>query len=439
MNIIIAGVGKVGYALAKTLSATHNVYVIEKNRQLIEKINESIDVMSIAGDVVNPLTYDSLDELEFDIFIAVTDNDETNILSTLIADDKITLKSKIVRLKNPYFANSTIADKLGIKKAVFPLIATAKSIGALIEFPKANNVKKIPFSELKLISLRALEPEISHYSEIDEKDCIIIGFERDREFCFLSQDYKIEQNDLIYIVGKKEQLKKVCKKINSAPSSELKNIAILGADLLGVEIAKHLLNYDLNIKLFDKNIKLCQKASDILEDEVLVINSKFIEHNIYEEENIKHADMVIATSDNDESNIIKSIEAKEYGVKKCVAINNDIAYYDLMYKLGITAIRGSKTNAYYSILESITSNKIINEKHFCGGRGVVLIRKIFKDACVIDKRVNLPKKDDTIYILIREGEVLSPKNEVVLKESDILVLFSYTKNEESLRNWISNL
>ena len=439
MNIIVAGVGKVGYALAKTLSANHNVYVIEKNRQLIEKINESIDVMPIAGDVVNPQTYEPLEELEFDIFIAVTDSDETNILSTLIADDKITLKSKIVRLKNPYFANSTISNKLGIKKSVFPFIATAKSIGSLVEFPKANNVKKIPFSSHKLISVRADEAVYKNYNEIEVNNCVVVGFERDREFHFLNKDYKIEQNDLIYIVGEKNELKSLCSKLDTNSSLELKNIAILGADLLGVEIAKHLASYNLNIKLFDKDIKLCKKASEILSDDALVINSKFIEHNIYEEENIKHADMVIATSNNDESNIIKSIEAKEYGVKKCVAINNDSAYYDLMYKLGIVAIRGTKTNAYYGILESIASNNIINEKHFCGGRGVVLIRKIFKDACVIDREIKLPNSDDILYLIIRDNKIVPIKDSMNLQEDDTFVLFSYTKNEESLRSWISNL
>jgi len=439
MNIIIAGMGKVGYALAKTLSANHNVYVLEKNRALIDKINESIDVMPIAADIVNPKAYEPLQEKAFDIFIAVTDNDETNILSTLIADDKIEVKSKIVRLKNPYFANSTISNKIGIKKAVFPFIVTAKSIASLIEFPKANNVKKIPFSNYKLISIRAENSQYENYSDIDSDNTITLGFERDGEFNYLSKDYKIKQNDLIYFISLANEAKELCKKLNNSSLNQLKNIAILGADFLALEIAKELLSYDLNIKIFDKDIELCKKASEILGDRVLVINSKFIEHNIYEEENVKSADMVIATSNNDENNIIKSIEAKEYGVKKCVAINNDTAYYDLMYKLGITAIRGTKTNAYYSILESITSNNIINEKHFCGGRGVILIRKIFKDACVIGKNIKLKRDEDILYILIRENKIEICKDEVQLQEDDIFIVSSYTKNEESLRNWISTL
>jgi len=439
MNIIIAGVGKVGYALAKTLSTTHNVYVIEKNRALIDKINESIDVMPIFGDIINPKTYEALEDLKFDIFIAVTDNDEANILSTLIADDKIDVKSKIVRLKNPYFANSTISKKLGIKKAVFPFISTAKAIGYLVEYPKANNVKKIPFSSYKLISIKANDSKFSKYSQIEATNCSVVGYERDKEFFFLNQDSQILHNDLIYIVGEPNELKLLCAKLNNNSAQKLKNVAILGADFLGLQIAKELIKYDLNIKIFDKNIDLCKKASEELDDSVLVINSKFVEHNIYEDENVKSADIVVATSLNDENNIIKSIEAIEYGVKKCVAINNDIAYYDLMYKLGITAIRGTKTNAYYAILESIASNNIINEKHFCGGRGVVLIRKIFKDALAINRAISLNQDSETLYILLRDNSLIVCQDEVILQEDDIFIIFSYTKNEESLRNWITTL
>jgi trk system potassium uptake protein TrkA len=439
MNIIIAGVGKVGFLLAKTLSKTHNVYLIEKNRDSIKKIDESIDIMPIVGDIVNPQTYDALQDLEFDIFIAVTDSDETNILSTLIADDKVKLKSKIVRLKNPYFANSTISNKLGIKKSIFPLLATAKSIASLIDFPKANNVKKIPFTNFKLISVKANNSLIENYLDINSQNVVIAAYERDRNLYFAMQDSKIGQGDLIYLIGEPKELKEVCSKLDTTDAKPIKNIAILGANLLGVEIAKHLKSYDLNIKLFDRDISLCQKASEVLDEKVMVINSKYIEHTIYEDENIKHADMVIATSNNDENNIIKSIEAKEYGVRKCVAINNDIAYYDLMYKLGITAIRGAKTNAYYAIIESIASNNIINEKHFCGGRGVVLIRKVYEDACIIDKSIKVPKKEGLLLLVARQDQLQIVTDEVILQADDTILLFANSQFEEELRNWIATL
>ena len=75
MDIIIAGAGTVGYSLAQTLSYKHNVIVIDKNRQKLEKLEEDVDLLTISGDVENPKTYQKLDLSHTDLFISVTDSD----------------------------------------------------------------------------------------------------------------------------------------------------------------------------------------------------------------------------------------------------------------------------------------------------------------------------------------------------------------------------
>jgi len=183
----------------------------------------------------------------------------------------------------------------------------------------------------------------------------------------------------------------------------------------------------------------CEKASNILQNKALVINSKYIEHTIFEEENIKNADMVIATSNEDEDNIIKCLEAKEYGIKKTVAINNSIEFYSLMHKLKIIAVRGPKTNAYYSILEKIGSSNIITEKHYCGGRGTVFLRKIFPNSNLIGKSIKPPKFEDLVSFCIREEKIKRFDKKIVLKENDIIVLFLKSYLKERAKKWIFNL
>ena len=133
MNIIIAGAGKVGYRLAGTLSHRHNVTVVDKNEAALQRLQESIDVFTVTGDIEDPDTYRPLRNRRFDIFIAVTDSDEANILSTLIAGDVVAAEHKIIRLKNRFFADSSIAGKLGISTAVFPFSSTANAVGTLLQ------------------------------------------------------------------------------------------------------------------------------------------------------------------------------------------------------------------------------------------------------------------------------------------------------------------
>ncbi len=435
MDIIIAGAGKVGFRLAQTLSLSHSVYIIDKNKEALSRLSETIDVLPIVGDIEDPDTYNSLHNRRFDIFIAVTDSDEANIISTLITDDAIDAKTKIIRLRNDFFAKSSISNKLGISHAVFPFIDTAKSIEALLDFPKANNVKSIPFTDYKLISVKAQRPVIREYNELNSKDCRFIGYEREKRF-FFSAD-RIEEGDLIYLFGEKERIKEICKKIDTLTSGKINNIAIFGAKLLGLEIAKRLVAKRLNIKIIEEDPQLCKKASEVLQERATVINSRYIEHTLFEEENIKNADMVIASSSDDEENIVKSLEAKEYGVKKCVAINNSLEYYDLMHKLSITAIRGPKSNAFYAILEKIASSAVIGEKHFCGGRGVVFVRKIFPNSILIGKKISRPKIEGKLFI-VKDG-IKELSEQETLKEGDVIVFFTYSKYEEEVKNWIYNL
>jgi len=439
LNIIIAGAGKVGFRLAKTLSTQNNIYIIDKNKNALDRLTESIDVMPVFGDIKDPDTYRALKGVSCDIFIAVTDSDESNILSTLIADDIIDVNKKITRLRNPYFAKSTIFQKLIISGSVFPFVLTAQSIKSLLDFPRANNVKSFIFTPYKLISLKITHSQAFKVEHLNIKNITIVGIERKKHFFIPDNSDVIEENDLIYIFGDEHRIKELCKKINQDENQGIKKIAIFGADLLGIEIAKSFINENVDIKIIEKDTSLCKKASEALQDRAMIINSIYIEHTIYEEENIKNADMIIATGNNDEDNIIRCLEAKEYNVKKTVAINNDLEFYNLMHKLGIVAIRGPKINAYYSILEKIDSSNVIVEKHYCGGRGKVFMRRIFPNSRLIGKVIKPIRVDDAVFLFVRSHLIKKFDQKIVLEKDDIIVVFLTLSLEAKVKKWIYNL
>ncbi|WP_200762870.1 NAD-binding protein [Nitrosophilus alvini] len=441
MDIIIAGAGRVGFRLAKTLSIKHNVTVIDQNEDALNRLMESIDILTVAGNIEDPDTYIKMHDKSADLFIAVTDLDEANIISTLIADDMIKVDKKIIRLKNSFFAKSSIAKKLEITEAVFPYEATAASVEALFDFPKANNVKSFIHTSFKLISVRVqIKPEkILKVSDIANEKTAVAGIERDKSFFIPDLDTQIREGDLVYIFGDENIIKEICSVLDTKLPKKIKRVVIFGAKISGLEIAKKLAVKNIDIKIIESDIELCKKASYTLQENVTVINSKYKEHHLFEEEGLKNADMLIASSDNDEENIIRCIEGKEYGIEKVVAINNDMEYYALMHKLGIVVVRGPKTNAYYSILEKIASSSVISEKHFCGGRGVVFMRKVFPNSKLIGKEIRAIRYRKARFYLLRENRIFSFSKEIVCKEGDIITVFGYTSEEERLKEWIYSL
>jgi trk system potassium uptake protein TrkA len=444
MKILIAGAGKVGYHLAKTLSILHEITIIDKNPKAILKIKENLDVLAIHGDIENPNIFFQL-EKNIDFFIAVTNSDEVNIISSLIIDDIISVNKKIIRLKNIFFSESSILKKLNIYDTVFPYSYTANTIKYLLEFPKANNVKLFDYGNMLLLSVKVNNIDFVGYNirEIMKKfhdKVMVVGVERDKEFFIPTPTHLVKEGDLLYLFGEKERIKGgYCdfEKQNNI-NKKIKNCIIFGADNLGIEIAKVLVKNRLNIKIIEKDLTKCQEAIDVLQDKVIVLNSRYGWGHLLKEEGLDNADMLIATTTNDEYNMIKSIEGKKAGIEKVIAINNDREYYSLMHSLDLIVVRGEKINSYYSILESINSDNIIKQKRYCGDKGVFFSKVISTNSKLIDKRITIPnkiKKISLIYV-VRDKVIIKELNEHKYKSGDRVVLFSEIENIDIVDRWI---
>jgi trk system potassium uptake protein TrkA len=436
MDIIIAGAGRVGFRLAKSLSENNNVIIMDKNEHALEKLQESIDVLTIPGDVQDPKSYKSLENRSIDIFIAVTDNDEINLISSIIASEKIDVKRKIIRLKKEFFARSSIAAKIGITDAVFPYNLTAKSLVSLLDYPMANNVKSFAQTSNKLISVK-IESDIQELSvfKIDNDKAKVVGIDSGKRFYIPNGDERLKKGDMIYLFGEDNAIEEISKSLNKTMPKKIKNVAIFGADILGIEIAKALIEQKAVIKIIEKDIQKCKTASEILQNRATIINSKYGDFRLYDDEGLKNADMIIASTTNDEENIIKCIEAKEQGVQKVIAINNDIEHYNLMHSLGITVVRGPKINAFYSIMETIGSSSVINEKLFCGGSGICFIKELKEDKIVINP-LNI---NGAIAYIVSNNQLDIFHKKQTIENPAIVAVFCLAQKREEVRKWINKL
>ena len=185
MKILIAGAGKVGYNIAKNLMIRHEVIVIDQNEEAITNIQEHLDVLALNGNIENPHILQTLPQ-EIDLFIAVTDMDEVNLLSSLIIDSVLHVKKKIIRLKNHFFDNDHIKGKLAIDEMIFPYVDAADPFKYIVDFPYIRNVKT--FKHTKGLLVSTLLPEhfemvmIEHWREKTDQRLVVAGIERDEKF-----------------------------------------------------------------------------------------------------------------------------------------------------------------------------------------------------------------------------------------------------------------
>ncbi len=438
MNIIIAGAGKVGFNLAKTLSIGHNVAIIDKNFEALQSIQESLDILPIKGDAEDSKTYKSFSNKNIDLFIAVTNVDNVNLIAVMIADSVLNIERKIVRLQKYFFDKKIIRQTLKIDKTIFPIILASKAIASLLYYPEANNVKFFKYTKHKLISLMSFQEDFS--KNINSDAVRIVALERDKEFLIpQDDDFKIKKSDLVYMFGLENEIRQICIKLDNQNAIDIQKCVVFGGEELGIGISKELLDIGRNVKLVEKDLDLCEKADEELEGRASIINSKYDTTDIFEEEGLQSADIFIAATKNDEYNIIKCLEAKEKGIHKVVAINNELQYYNLMHSLGIVVVRGPKISAYNTIVEEISSTSVVIQKSFCGAKGIVLMRKVFQKSKLIDTKIKPIKSKNSRIFYIRDEKLYDFNEKLTMLENDLIVVFCAQKQSEALKQWIYEL
>ncbi len=438
MKIVIAGAGKVGFELARFLSAEHEITVIDQNAEALERLGELIDIYPVVGNIENPQTYRSLLDSQVDIFIAVTDSDEANILSTFLANDSTQIARRIIRLRNSYFEHSTFLAELGDLERVFPFRLAAETVRLLLTYPGANNVKQFSGTDVKLISVQVDNPlhEEKTVAAFEKERLKIVGVERDRQYRIPTPEMVIRHGDRIYFLGSGNVLEALYGQLDLHMPPRIETAVVFGADVLGLEVVGVLLDEGVEVKIVEKDIERCRAASDRFQERVLVINSHYDETILYTEERLDQADMIITTDRKDEINIIRALQAQEYNIPKVVTINNERKYYALMHQLGMVVARGPRMSAFYAILESIAHQETIENRHFCGGAGVVFSRKIDPDSPLEDRK--LPAwKHEGVVLVDRDGVLLSPNKEARLKPGDHLFLVASTQHEKQGFKWMN--
>ena len=267
MNIIICGAGRVGYTIAKQLSDQgHSITVIDQSSEDIQKIDEALDVKAIVGKATYPTILEKADASDADMIIAVTRNDEINMVICQIAFSIFNIPKKIARIRsqdylNPKFTKVYNKENLPIDVIISPEIEIAKSIQRKLEAPGA--LDSVPFADNKIRLLEILINENCKLiniklNELTKKhpklDANIIGIIRDDKFIIPKKDNDIKVNDKIYVIINSSQMAETLELFGHTEKIS-KKILIIGGGNIGFNLAKNLeeILYSSIVKIIEKS------------------------------------------------------------------------------------------------------------------------------------------------------------------------------------------
>ena len=326
MNVIIVGAGKVGSYLTSQLSDEgHNILVIEKNKDVLERLLASNDVMGILGDGRDLAVLDEANVDECDAFIAMTFNDDVNLISSMIAKKK-GAKSTIVRLRDPRYIkyDEFMRKTMGVDRLVNPEYYAAKEIQRTLKYTYAVNVENFLDSKVILIELEIDEnSKLANKSLMDLNaegllgNTIIVIGEKDDQVVIPNGNHILEVGEKIYVAGPREDIDKFYKRQVDNKKS-IKNVLIIGGGSIALNLSELLLKRNFNVTVLEIDKERAIDFSERL-PECEVINADGSDPEILDEVRIENYDAVVALTGIDEENILISLLAKKRGIDKIIA------------------------------------------------------------------------------------------------------------------------
>ncbi len=321
MDIIIVGCGRVGRSIAEQLNTeSHSITIIDPEQTALDKISDTQNIMTIQG---NGATFSTLKEAGIDtcdLLIAVTEADELNLYTCLIAKTA-GVKSTIARVRNPQYISdiSLVKDELKLSMAINPELTCANEMARLLKFSGVNKIDSFAKGAVDLIKIKLADN--SPLSDKRLADCAnvlkdglrICMVERDGECIIPNGDFVLNSGDYIAIVASSTSAAKLLKKL-AIMSNRTRSVIILGGSKIGFYLAKELDRAGVSVKIIEKNPARCEHLSEEL-DGVIVINGDAMDEDLLLQEGIETADGIVALMNTDEENILASLYAKKVNPK----------------------------------------------------------------------------------------------------------------------------
>ena len=436
MNIVIVGVGKVGYALAEELSREeHDITMIDSNEELLRNAAERLDIIYVAGNGTALSVQTEANVNKADLMIAATSSDEVNMLCCLLAR-KIGCKYTIARVRNPEYEKQLymMKDDLGLSMFINPELATAVEISRLITYPAAISVSSFVSGRVDLIEIKVAPDSclvgltLAALRAKYPINILICAVERGEDVFIPRGDFVIEVGDSIHISGDSKHIVEFLRAVDNL-GRKVKGSIIIGGGRISYYLSRLLLEMGVGVRIIEKDRDRCEELSRILPS-ALIIEGDGTSRELLEEEGIVATDSFITLTDMDEENLIMSMHAVKQGVPKVITKLNRLSYLDVVTGMGIDSVVSPKYITAYQIVQYVRAmqNRSGNQVHAL--YRIADDRVEAAEFIVSAKTLNVGRqlkdfkvcKNTLIAAIVHEGHVMIPHGDNAFQLGDSVVV-----------------
>ncbi len=437
MKVIIVGAGKVGFSMAQLLSSeNHDVVMIEQSPERQQVLEESLDIQVVYGSGSSTSVLEYAGVREADMFLAVTEYDELNMIACLLAK-KYGVKTTVARVRNPEYLEVkgfSLNEIMGIDMIINPERVTAQEIFKIVKNPEALSVDYYADGKVQLIELEIKEGSSLLGKSIKDLDNSvpynIVAIARQHKMLVPSGEDTFKLGDRINVMAHTMQMREV-EKLLGFQSRKVEQVTILGGGRTGCYLAQMLERSRpaIEIKIIEKDLFRARQIAQKLK-QTLVIHGDGSDYEVLEQENIAHSDLFVAVTDDDKVNLLCSLIARNLGAKKTVCQIKRTDVMHLVEQIGIDTILSPRMITAGAILKYMRSGDIISVTLFGEERAEMLELLAQSGAIAIGKELKhlrLPS-GAVIGAVVREDRVIIPDGNFKINPQDRLMVFSLPKH-----------
>lgn len=443
MQIIILGGNQVGGTLAEDLvNEKHDVTVVDVDEDLLQRLQMTLDLQTIQGSGCYPDILKKAGAEDADMIIAVTNNDEVNLVACQVGHTLYKVPTKIARLRaHEYFEHQNLfgPTKLPVDVFISPERLVTNYIASLIYHPGALQVLDFAEGKVKLVAVKPffggplVGKSLAALGKELKVDARVVAVFRHNSAIVPTGDTIIEIGDEIFFLAANKNIRKVMKALRRL-DNPYRRLMIAGAGNIGAGVVRKLeKNYD--IKVIEQNEQRAHQVASEFQY-ATVLNGDIADRELLFNENIEHVDVFCAVTDDDEANIMSCMLAKKLGVRTVIALIKRSVYVDLIESSTIDIAISPQQATISSILRYVRRGDIMNVHSLRRGAAEAIEIVAHGDEStsqVIGKRIGdirLPY-GTTIGAIVRDNEVLMGHRSLVIQANDHVILFLTNKRKVS--------
>lgn len=425
------GGGDIGSNLAERLAAEgKDVVVVELNEQRVRELREQADVQVIQGSGSSPSVLRGAGLDDADMLVAVTDLDEVNLVSCLIASREAAVPKKIARIRDPDLAEAAakIFKSDGLDLHINPEEEAAQAIIKILRVPGATGVLEFAEGKVQVVSF-AIDRECDAVgmplSELKSHgiDVNIVAIARGNETIIPDGQIAFELGDLVYAAGRPETVGAFAALLGKG-GAPARRIVVSGGGNVTYYLARALEGEDVSLKIVEKDAERCKFLVDRLKSSV-VIQGTGTDPSLLAEENVGSADAFLAVTRDEEDNILAALLAKRAGASKVVVLVNKLSYVSLVSPIGVDAVVSPNLAAVSAILHFIRKGKVVSVTTVGDQAAEALEVVALETSELVGKPLReIDLQGAIVGAIVRGEEVIIPRGEDVIAVGDHVIVFA---------------